>query len=405
MKSEDRPPLGSITLLALGVNGIVGVGIFVAPPIVARAFPGVLGALVYLAIAVACLPIALTYARLARAYPRDGGPALYAERAYGRRVSFAIGSMVWVSAIFSTAAVTRGLAEQLAGGRWAVAVAIAISLALAVVNLRGLRASAWGWTLLTVAKLAPMIALVALGVLATSRPHAPAASTGPRGAALLAVLFALQGFEIVPLPAGQARDPERSVPRATVGALLVAGGLYAAVHLACDRALPALSSSTSPLPEAAVILGGQGLSRAIAFGVVASMAGIVVGMHAMTPRYLAAFTLGDRPTPGTPTRAIAASAVLVSLLCAVSSLPELLDLSSIAVLAQYATTALSLLSLSRRPGAGIAPREAWPAPLSLVVVAVLLAHASARELAISAAVAAVSIALAYALARSPSRAP
>lgn len=404
MKSDARPPLGPITLLALGVNGIVGVGIFVAPPIVARAFPGALGALVYIGIAVACLPIALTYARLARAFPRDGGPALYAERAFGPRVSFAIGAMVWVSALFSTAAVTRGLTDQLAKGRWAVAAAIAISFVLAIVNLRGLRASAWGWTLLTIAKLTPMIALVVLGAVSARTPAGPG-QPGPRGAALLAVLFALQGFEIVPLPAGQARDPEKSVPRATVAALLVAGALYAAVHLACDRALPALSASTSPLPEAAVILGGNALSRAIALGVVASMAGIVVGMHAMTPRYLAAFTLGDRPSPGVPTRAIAASAVLVALLCAVSSLPELLDLSSIAVLAQYATTALSLLALSRRPDAGIARSETWPAPLSLVVVAVLLVQASARELTIAAVVGAVSIVLSWTLARSPSRAP
>ena len=79
----ERPPLGPITLLALGINGIVGVGIFLSPPIVARAFPGSYGALAYVVVAMACLPIALVYARLSRALPSDGGPALYAERAFG----------------------------------------------------------------------------------------------------------------------------------------------------------------------------------------------------------------------------------------------------------------------------------------------------------------------------------
>lgn len=390
---SERSTLGPITLLALGINGIVGVGIFVSPPIVARAFPGALGALIYPAIALSCLPIALVYARLARAFPRDGGPALYAERAFGPRIAFAIGALVWVSALFSTAAVTRALAERL--GHRVPVIAIALCVALALINLRGLRLSAWAWTLLTIAKLVPMLVLATLGVLA-SRAESLPAPPGTRGAALLSVMFALQGFEIVPLPAGQVRDPERTVPRATVLSILFAGTLYGLVHFACTRALPALGASKSPIPEAASALGGTGLSRGLAFGVFASIAGIVVGMHAMTPRYLDALTLGDRPTPA-PTRAIVVTAALTALLCTTSSLAELLDLSSIAVLVQYATTTLSLFVLSRRPGTGLAPRDAWTVPFALLVCAVLLAQASRRELLLASGVAVVAMLVAHAL--------
>jgi amino acid transporter len=391
----ERAPLSPITLLALGINGIVGVGIFVSPPIVARAFPGALGALVYPAIAIACLPIALGYARLARAFPRDGGPALYAERAFGPRVAFSIGALVWVSALFSTAAVTRALAERL-GARVTV-IAIALCIGLGLINLRGLRLSAWAWTLLTIAKLTPMFVLAALGAV-TAHTQLAAAPTGTRGAALLAVLFALQGFEIVTLPAGQVRDPEKTVPRATIVSILFAGVLYALVHLACVRVLPALGTSTSPIPEAAAALGGSGLSRGIAVGVFASIAGIVVGMHAMTPRYLDAITLGDRPTP-TPTRAIVVTAVLAAALCSTSSLAQLLNLSSIAVLVQYATTALSLLVLARRPNTGLRPRDAWTVPFSLAVCVVLLAQAAKRELLVAAAVAALAVLVALVMTR------
>lgn len=392
-----KPSLGFVTLLALGINGIVGVGIFVSPPIVARAFPGLSGAFIYPAIALACLPIALGYARLSRAYPRDGGPALYAERAFGPKTAFAIGALVWVSALFSTAAVTRALAERL-HGRVSI-VAVALCVALALMNLRGLRLSAWAWTLLTVAKLVPMFVLAWLG--ATSSSHATTTVvSGPRGAALLSVMFALQGFEIVPLPAGQARDPEKTVPRATVLSILFAGALYGLVHLACARALPGLPVSSSPIPEAAAALGGATLSRAIGFGVFASIAGIVVGMHAMTPRYLDALTLGDRPAAA-PVGSILITAAATAILCTTSSLTQLLNLSSIAVLVQYATTALSLLVLSRRAGTGLAPRDAWTVPFSLAVCAILLSQASLRELGLAAAVSVLALVVAQRMAKAP----
>ncbi len=391
-------PLGAVTLLALGVNGIVGVGIFVAPPTVAKAFPGASGALIYPLIALACLPVALAYARLSRALPTDGGPALYASHAFGPRIASAIGGLVWVSALFSSAAVTRALCDRIGGG-FPAALAVALSIALALLNLNGLKLSAWTWTLLTVAKLAPLIVLAALGMFGPATTTLDVVMT-TRGAALLAVMFALQGFEIVALPAGQARDSEKNVPRATVLSLLACGVLYALVHLACVRALPGLAWAHSAIPEASAVLGGPRLSRAIAAGVLASMGGIVIGMHAMTPRYLAALT--HERAAEVPTRAILVTAAIVALLCFFSSMPELVNLSSISVLVQYASTALSLGVLARRRLAGLTPRDAWTVPLALVVVAILLAQASLREVGIAAAVALAGIVLSRLLGAGPS---
>lgn len=396
MTGANPKTLGPVTLLALGINGIVGAGIFVAPPIVARAFPGRIGAVVYVAIAVACLPVALAYARLARAMPTDGGPALYARRAFGPSFAQAIGVVVWVSALFSTAAVTRALCEQVVSGRGVAALATVLCLALAVVNLRGLRLSAMAWTVLTVAKLVPLAILAGFGFF--SKGSAIVASMPEkRGAALLAILFALQGFEIVPLPAGQVRDPERTVPRATLASLICAGILYAIVHLACVHALPDLASVKAPIPAAAMALGGSTLAKGISAGVIASIGGIVVGMHAMTPRYLSA--LGSAPETAIPIKSIVATAAFVAVLCLFSSLGTLLDLSSVAVLVQYGTTAVALATLSMRRREGLSPRDAWPAPFALAVVVVLILQAPPKELGLAALVAIVGIAFARLLSR------
>ncbi len=376
-------PLGPLTLIALGINGIVGVGIFVAPPQVASAFAPASGALLYLAIAAGCVPIALIYARLARAMPVDGGPALYASAAFGARVAQPVGGLVWLSALFSTAAVTRALAEWIAGAlhRAALAtpIALAVTAALAVANLRGLRLSAWLWTTLTFAKLAPLVAIAALGLRAAETTLASVTPSGPRGAAALAVLFALQGFEIVTLPAGQTRDASRTVPRATVASLLFAALLYSGVHWACARSLPDLAHANDAIADGAGALGGPRLRGAIALGVAASIGGITVGMHAMTPRYLAAI-FADPASPTAALRSVVATAMLVAIGVAPLGLGALIDLSSVAVLVQYAMTAAAFARLAWLRRDGLARGELWLAFPATVVVVVLLAQARAVEL-------------------------
>jgi amino acid transporter len=411
--------LGPVTLFALGVNGIVGAGIFFAPAIVAASLVGARASWLYVLVAIGCLPVALVFARLARALPHDGGPCLYAERAFGHGAARAIGALVWVSSLFSSATVTRALAELLAqalpqaarfatAGALAPAAGVLIVVVLAFVNLRGLRISALAWTALTVLKIAPLVALVAIAPFATlpaaaSAPPLPAVA--PLGPALLAILFALQGFEIVPLPAGRVRDAKRTVPRATVASLVVAGVLYALIHLACARALPTLRDTVAPIPAAAAIVGGPRLAWAIGAGVIASIAGITVGMHAMTPRYLSAITEREPPVggvagaaapasaeAGSMVRPVIVSAAVVGLMVAIGPVAALAGLSSIAVLAQYGVTAAALAVLALRRAEGLTLRDAWPAPLAMVVVVALLSQATRLDLAIAAGVIAAAIA-------------
>ena len=110
----------------------------------------------------------------------------------------------------------------------------------------------------------------------------------------------------------------------------------------------------------------------------------------MTPRYFVALARPGAVEVGAATpeaRAIVISGACVAVLCAWSSLPQLLQLASVAVLAQYGLTAIALVVLARRRAEGLVPRDAWPAPFALVVVAMLLAQARTRELVLAAVVA------------------
>jgi amino acid transporter len=395
-RADGERPVGPLQLLALGLNGIVGVGIFFIPASVAASAPGLGAVAVFALTGLALLPAALTFATLGRRFDEDGGPVVFARAAFGDRVSFLVGWVAYVSALFSTAAVTVGLTRALlpavgiGGGLAARAAPAVLVTLLAAVVASGLRLSARVWTGLTALKLLPLVLLVGAFALAWGRLPAPAAAS-PDPAwlrAALTAVFACQGFEIVPVIAGQVRASSRAVPFATVGSLALAILLYAALVLACVTALPALASSAAPLAEAGAVLGGASLASLVAAGTSVSALGITFGMMVTTPRYLSALASGGRElhaldrvsAKGVPTRALAVTWVVVSALVSLGDLGELFALSSIAVLTQFGTSALALLVLAARRDRGLVPRQAWPAVPTLAVAAVLVATgASARE--------------------------
>jgi APA family basic amino acid/polyamine antiporter len=398
---ENARPVGTIQLLALGLNGIVGVGIFFLPATVAASAPGLGAVAVFALTGVALLPAALTFATLGRRFDEDGGPVLFARAAFGERVSFLVGWIAYVSALFSASAVVVGLTRAtlpalgLAEGLVARAAPALLVTLLAAVVASGLRLSARIWTGLTALKLLPLLLLVGAFALAWGRLPAPAAASPGSGwlrAALVAV-FACQGFEIVPVIAGQVRASARAVPFATLGSLVLAIGLYVALVLACVTALPALASSAAPLAEAGGVLGGAALARLVAAGTSISALGIAFGMMVTSPRYLSALAAGARELfaldrvsgGGVPMRALGVTWVVVAAIVSLGELGELFALSSIAVLMQFGTSALALLVLAARRERGLLPHQSWPAIPTLAVVAVLVASgATVREALVAA---------------------
>src|SRR5688572_2451658 len=119
--------------------------------------------------------------------------------------------------------------------------------------LVGLRPSAWLWSILTVLKLLPLIYLAGFGAMqVAAHAQEPVWSLDAEGlgrAALWAV-FPLQGFEIVAVPAGEARGGKRTVLLATLLSIGIAALLYALLQSACVFALPELPKVTAPIVEA-----------------------------------------------------------------------------------------------------------------------------------------------------------
>lgn len=407
MAAESRArPLGPLSLLALGINGIVGVGIFFAPAEVAAELPGVAGVWVYFATAAAMLPIAYGFAALGGRFDVDGGPYVWARAAFGGRFAFFVGWVTYVSSLLSVAAVVSGLAHHAAplfgvdGDLGIRAFAGICTLLLAVVAATGLRLSSYVWMGVTVLKLVPLAALVAFGLVGLS--HVPAVAVKPHVVtahaverAVLVVVFASQGFEVVPLLAGSVRRPEMAVPVATIASLSFATLLYAVLHVLAAHAVPDLGASHMPLADAARAYGGAGAFALVAAGANVSALGIAFGMLNTTPRYLSALAepgalgpwIGVADDRFVPQRALwITTLVVVVIVSLLGKLTELFVLSSLAVLAQYAVTLASLAVLSVRQQHGLRHAHLWPVPLSLVGIVLAAQGAEVIELVAAAVV-------------------
>lgn len=402
--------LGFGSLLTLGLNGIIGVGIFFAPTEVAGRVPGPAGLGVYAATALALLPIGWTYATLGGRFDQDGGPYVWARAAFGPKVAFAVGWIAYISALFSTSAVMVGLAEHaapalgLSGGFAGHAFALILLVLLSCVVAVGLRPSAAAWDLVTVLKLVPLFALIVAFVWV--RPSAAPVPAAARSfdafqRAMLVLVFALQGFEIVPVPAGHVLRPRFSVPAATLGSLLLAAGVYVLIHAACVWSLPNLAQTEAPLVAAGRSLGGSKLEWLMGIGTNLSAFGTALGMLAMTPRYLSALGTGDALGPWlskeddrrVPQRALWITFAVVLVFSQWGALGELFALSSIAVLAQYGVTAAALLVLAGRRTHGLRRWHALPVPFAALAIFLIAEGAKLAELVIAGAVVAVGIAV------------
>lgn len=385
MSAPAHRQLTRFDLVCLGVNAVVGSSIFLFPGRLAGHL-GSASPLAYALTALLLAPVALCFAEASSEHDRAGGPALYAHTEFGPGWGFAIGWLCWVTMVVAWAAVANGIASYLpwATGRPELGKTIAC-LAIGgfgALNLRGIRLGAYTTDFFTVAKLIPigLIALAGLHALPAWRPEAPAEGWRPLGAACFLAYFAFQGFETVPVPAGEAKDPKRDVPFAVLSALIGSAVLYVLVQIAALSLVPGLAVSERPLADAAAALMGPWGGTFVMAGAVVSMTGFVAGSALGGPRYLVALAeeghlpkilAAPHPRFGTPSASIVWSTGCALAAALLLDFDGLVDFSNVVIGAQFLSTCAVVLSRRlRRSGSG--PRALRGAAMPLAGIAATL---------------------------------
>lgn len=378
-----RRTLTLFDVVCIGLNAIVGSGIFLLPDDLYRQM-GALSPLAFLLCAVGLLPIALCYAEAASSVDRTGGPYVYASEAFGSKVGFAVGWMCFANAVFSFAAVASAAAAYFGrlvpafAGLWLERVVALLVIAIfGALNYRGAKPGALAVDVFTLAKFMVLVVLVAALVPEVHWPSGPAATTLPRGlagvgSATFIALFAAQGFEVVPVPAGETRHPRRDIPIGIVASLLLASLLYVTVQTVLVGAYARLGDvSDTPLAGAALAVV-PALGVVVAVGGLISTLGFVSGSALGTPRYLYAAAADGHLHAAlgklhlrhdSPHVAIVATCGISAAFACAFDYRALIGMSNVAVAVQYLATCLAVLALRRRG----AEKPGFKVPLGPVI--------------------------------------
>ncbi|QGN57319.1 amino acid permease [Nostocoides sp. HKS02] len=398
--SGDRAPaqpgpalartIGTFQLTMFGVGATVGTGIFfVLQEAVPHAGPAVIVS--FLVAGLGAGLSALCYAELASAIPASGSTYSYAYHALGELVAMVIAACVMLEYGVSGAAVAVGwsgyfneLLHNLFGFQLPDALsyspvpfedhttglvnlpAVVLVLLCMVLLVRGASESARVNTIMVVIKLAVLGMFVIIGLTAFNREHfAGFWAAGPAGisAAAGTIFFSFIGLDAVSTAGEEVKEPQRALPRAIMGALVVVVTVYVLVAVAGVGSQPVARFSDPAQQHAglAVILknitGSEVPATILAAGAVISIFSVtLVCLYGQT-RILFAMgrdgMLPDRfasvnPRTLTPSFNTVAVAVVVALIAGFVPSGYLWDTISIGTLCAFVVVALGVVIMRRR---------------------------------------------------------
>ncbi len=410
----SAPPEAARTLLrglgpwasaSIVVGTIIGTGVFLKTSVMAQlggspawvlAAWGVAGLLSFTG--------AMTYAELGGMFPAAGGEYVYLREGYGPFMAYLYAWIrFWIGAPGSIAAYAVGSATflstavPLAGIR---TTAITLVVVFTAINCLNVRSGGRLQTVLTALKVVMILGLAA-GALTTSHGHWGHLTVGGAfpgasafGAMVLAALWAYDGWNNLPMAAGEIRDPQKNLPRATVLGSLAVLAIYALVNLGYFHALPFAEiqhSSSSAFPHAPAVaanvatqfLGGTAqvvLAIAMTISAIAAMNGSIltgarvpyaVAKDGLAPAALARLSSRAR----VPVTAVVVQGAIASALAFTGSFDQLTDAVVFVSWLFYALNAGSVLMLRRRAPDRVRPFRVpgFPAvPIVFIAAAALL---------------------------------
>jgi basic amino acid/polyamine antiporter, APA family len=417
-RPELRRELGKWDLTAIGVNQVIGAAIFATPGTLAAQVGG-WSWIGVIAVGLLTMLIALNFAEASSRFDRTGGAYLYTRAAFGRFPGFQVGWMLFITRATSWASVINALADalgyywpELRAGFPRMALITGVIAAITIVNVRGVRQSANVVNFLTVAKLAPLAVFVALGLPHISggalRPE-ESLTLGEASTTALLLIFAFGGYEVIPVPAGETRNPTRDVPFAMIATIVIVIVIMTLVQVVALGTLPTLGASKTPLADASALFIGAWGALLMTAGAAISMTGNNVGQALSGSRNLFALSeQGDLPAVfahvhpkfRTPDFAIAFISALALALALLSDFRSLAAVSAVARLLVYVGTCSSVLALRRHgPPAPFTIPLGPVIPIVAILISIALLYgATALQLRVGAAFL-VAGAVLYAIAR------
>ena len=295
---EPRRSLGVAATTSIVIGNMVGSGVFLLPASLAAY--GVYSLWGWVVSTLGALLLARVFSRLARRTPLAGGPYAYPLEVFGDFAGFLLAWMYWISIAAAIAAIAVAFASYLAAlipsigtSRLAGAgVALGATWLLTGVNVLGVRAAGRLQLITVILKISPLLVFALWGIFYFN-PHllvsGDAGQSAPAAldASAALTMWAFLGLECATIPADHVKDPERTIPRATLYGTVMAAVFYILCTTAVMGIIPAasLEHSNAPFADAAKLLWGGWAGNLIALAAIISCFGALNGWILMSGQF------------------------------------------------------------------------------------------------------------------------
>jgi APA family basic amino acid/polyamine antiporter len=287
MNSVNTKIIGFWRGWSIAVGCAVGSGIFMMPTLLAPY--GLIGFGGWLIAGAGSILVALTMSRLVRRIPKTGGPYVYANEGLGHFAGFIIAWTYWIACITAIAGISIAFVSYLGFFIPAISNSALLSLLASLVlvwlivtlNIFSIESSAKFQVVSTLLKLLPLFFMMFLGLVGFDSNNLPEMNpTNANPFILLAtvttlVMWSFVGIETATVPAENFINPEKTIPKVLIAAVLSVLTIYILVSIAIAAIVPAeeLMNSSAPFALAATKILGFSGGVIIAFGALISTLG------------------------------------------------------------------------------------------------------------------------------------
>jgi APA family basic amino acid/polyamine antiporter len=404
-RGELRRVLGLWQLTAIGLGGIIGVGIFVLAGQQAAANAGPAVALSFILAGIASAAAALCYAEFAGLIPVTGSAYTYGYAVLGEGVAWFIGWDLLLEYALIVAAVASGwsgyvlnlldafgihIPEALRGapdsgpGRYFNLVGALVAMGVAVLLTMRTEWGARANTFIVAVKVIAVVIVIGVGIFyvdpANWHPFVPERSVDANGVghygwpgivtAAAVVFFAVFGYDTLTTAAEEAKNPQRDLPRAILLSLGVSMALYIAITLVITGMVSYTQlGNDAPVSHAFQALGMKWIGAAISATAVASILSVIFAFMLAAARIwfalsrdglLPAWFAKVHPRYGTPYRPTLVLGVFTAIVAGFFPLGEVAKLVNIGVLSAFIVICASVWVLRiRKPQLPRAFRTPW----------------------------------------------
>ena len=391
MAAAELPrKLGLIDAASIVVGTVIGSAIFLVPSSVARSLPST-GSILLVWIGTGLLSFfgALAYAELGAMMPATGGQYVYLREAYGPMCAFLCGwSYFLVTQAGGVATLAVGFSIYLnyffALSPWlAKLVAMLLIGFVTLVNYRGVRLGAGVQNLFTSLKLAG-IAILVFSAFFTRGHSGPAPSAASEftwsqfGVAMIACLWAYEGWNCISFVAGEVKRPQRNLPLALGLGMAALIAVYLTANIAYLRVLsiPEIAATDRVAATVAQRTMGSAGAALVSLTILLSIAGSINGSIMTSSRIYFAqardglfFAAVGRIHPRfeTPYISVAAYGTWCAILAVTGSYERLFSYVVFMAAIWYAMSVMAVLILRRKFPDMPRPYKMWGYPVTPVL--------------------------------------